>query len=72
MSGLKEHSEQFTLEEIRAALLSPDIEPTLVWELTTRINLFEHFGELFSVEFGNRLIDEMRQWRAAEKESGAV
>lgn len=66
MSGLKEHTEQFTGEEIRLALLSPDITAALIWELTTRINLFEHFGGLLSVEFGNRLIDDIRQQREAD------
>jgi hypothetical protein len=74
MSGLKEHTEQFTGEEIRLALLSPKITEALIGELTTRINLFDHFGVLFSVEFGNRLIDEMRKWREADsviQEGGA-
>jgi hypothetical protein len=66
MSGLKEHTEQFTGEEIRLALLSPKITPVLIWELTTRMNLFEHFGGVLSYEFGNRLIDEMRQQREAD------
>jgi hypothetical protein len=66
MSGLKEHTEQFTGEEIRLALTSPDITAALIWELTTRIDLFEQFGRLLSVEFGNRLIDEMRQQRQAD------
>ena len=66
MSGLKEHTEQFTGEEIRLALLSPKITPVLIWELTTRQNLFEQFGGLLSVEFGNLLIDDMRQQREAD------
>jgi hypothetical protein len=32
MSGLKEHTEQFTGEEIRLALLIPKITPVLIWE----------------------------------------
>ena len=75
MSGLNEHTEQFTGEEIRLALLSPKITTALIWELTTRINLFEHFGGLLSVEFGNRLIDDMRQQRKADsviQEGGEV
>ena len=72
MSGLKEHTEQFTGEEIRLALLSPKITPVLIWELTTRINLLEHFGGLLSVEFGNLLIDEMRQQRKAADDAKEV
>ena len=68
MSGLKEHAEQFTGEEIRLALLSPKVTPVLLWELTTRMNLFEQFGGLLSYEFGNLLIDEMREWRASDAE----
>ena len=74
MSGLKEHTEQFTGEEIRLALLSPKITPLLIWEITTRQNLFDHFGGLLSVEFGNLLIDDMRQQREADsriQEGGA-
>ena len=74
MSGLKEHTEQFTGEEIRLALTSPKITPALIWELTTRQNLFEQFGGLLSVEFGNQLIDDMRQQRKADsliQEGGA-
>ena len=63
---IKEHTEQFTGEEIRLALLSPKITTALIWELTTRINLLEHFGEWLSVEFGNTLIDDMRQQREAD------
>jgi hypothetical protein len=66
MSTLKSHTEQFTGEEIRLALLSPKIIPVLIWELTTRQNLLEHFGGLLSVEFGNQLIDDMRQQREAD------
>jgi hypothetical protein len=66
MSGLKKHTEQFRSDEIRFALLSPKITAALIDELTTRIDLFEQFGRLLSVEFGNRLIDEMRQQRQAD------
>ncbi len=75
MSGLKEHAEQFTGEEIRLALLSPKITPVLIWELTTRTDLFDHFGGLLSHEFGDRLIDDMRQQREADsmiQEGGEV
>lgn len=66
MSGLKEHTEQFTGEEIRLALLSPKLTTALICELTTRLALFEHFGGLLSVDFGNQLIDDMRQQREAD------
>ena len=74
MSGLKTHTEQFRDHEIRFALLTPKITTALIWELTTRQNLFEQFGGLLSVEFGNQLIDDMRQQRKADsliQEGGA-
>ena len=71
MSGLKTHTEQFRDHEIRFALLTPKITAALIWELTTRINLFEQFGGLLSYEFGNLLIDEMREWRASDNEGGS-
>lgn len=66
MSCLKEHTEQFANEEIRRALLSPDITAALIDELTTRISLLFICGGVLSVEFGNRLIDEMRERRESD------
>ena len=74
MSGLKKHTEQFRSDEIAFALRSPKITTELIWELTMRQNLFEHFGGGLSVEFGNQLIDDMRQQRKADsmiQEGGA-
>ena len=72
MSGLKKYTEQFRSDEIHFALLSPKITTELIWELTTRQNLFEQFGGLLSYEFGNLLIDEMRQQREAADDAKEV
>ena len=72
MSGLKKYTEQFRSDEIHFALLSPKITTELIWELTTRQNLFEQFGGLLSYEFGNLLIDEMRQQRKAADDAKEV
>ncbi len=44
MSGLKEHTRQFSEHEVKQALQTPEITTALIHELTTRICIFEHFG----------------------------